>query len=141
MKKLLVTSDAGKNRSYFTVSGKVSKKELNSFYTEVRFSVEGLKPGFSVISDFSDCQLVFLNIIPTFRNIMRYLVTNMVGEMIGIMNKNSLFYKQLQLASMFQEYTLPVFVLSLHTSFLFYSAVVENIPQTVTAYNNSEYHL
>jgi len=111
LKKLQVTSDAGQNRLYFTIAGRINKKELNSFYTEVRFCVEALKPGFSVISDFSDCQLVFLNIIPTFRNIMRYLVTNMVGEIIGVMNKNSLFFKQVQLASMFQGYR-PIYASS-----------------------------
>ena len=111
-KTLTVVPNIGKNRLYFTVSGKVTKKELDSFYTDIRFGVGELKPGFNVISDFSNCQLVFLNIIPTFRKIMKYLVANEAGEMIGIMYKNSLFYKQVKLATIFQGYH-PVYVSSL----------------------------
>ena len=112
MKKLTVVSSADKNRLYFTVAGKITKKDLDSFYTDVRFCVGDLKPGFGIISDFSDCQLVFLNIIPTFRKIMSYLVTNKAGEMVGVMRKNSLFYKQIQLATIFQGYR-PIYASSL----------------------------
>jgi len=112
LKKLTVISDPSKNRLYFTVAGKITKKELGSFYTDIRFCVDELKPGFNVISDFSECQLVFLNIIPTFRKIMSFLITNRAGEMIGIMYKNSLFFKQIQLATIFQGYR-PIYVSSL----------------------------
>lgn len=112
LKKLAVVSDSSKNRLYFTVAGKITKKEMDAFYTDIRFSVEELKSGFTVISDFSECQFVFLSIIPTFRKIMRYLITNGVGEMIGVMPEKSLFYRQIQLASLFQGYR-PMYVSSL----------------------------
>ncbi len=112
MNKLTAVSDTEKNRLRFTVAGKITKKELNSFYTDIRFCIDELKPGFTVISDFSECQLVFLNIIPTFRKIMSYLLSNRAGEMIGVMHKNSLFYKQIQLATVFQGYH-PIYASSL----------------------------
>ncbi len=43
---------------------------------------------------------------------MNYLITNGVGEMIGVMYKKSLFYRQVQLATIFQGYR-PMYVSSI----------------------------
>jgi hypothetical protein len=62
-----VTADRGKNRLYIKLSGKISKDEMNKLYTDVRFSVADLQPGFGVISDFTECSLAHLAGVSTFK--------------------------------------------------------------------------
>ncbi len=112
MSKLDVKADVGKNRLSLTLAGIIHKKELSKLYTELRFCVPDLQPGFEVIADLAGCSLAFLNIIPTFRNIMNYLLSNGAGEMVGIMPSDALIYKQIQLATIFQGYK-PSFVSTL----------------------------
>lgn len=109
MSTLDVKANVGKNRLSFTLAGIIHKKELGKLYTELRFCVPDLQPGFDIIADLSGCTLAFLNIIPTFKNIMNYLLSNGAGEMVGIMPSNALIYKQIQLATIFQGYK-PSFV-------------------------------
>lgn len=95
MEKLRVVADIKKNRLYFTVTGKVTKRGLEKLYTDVRFCIADLKPGFDVISDLSGCTLAALNGIPTFRKIMNYLITNGVGEMVRVIHKNQFIFRQM----------------------------------------------
>ncbi len=87
---LKVKNNIKKNRLYFTFSGKPTKEEMDRLYTDVRFNVSDLKQGFDVISDFSKCELVHLNGIKTFIKIMNYLLVNGVGEVVRVINENSL---------------------------------------------------
>lgn len=108
-----VVIDTNKNRLYFTIAGMVTKKELDSLYTDVRFCVADLKSDYTIISDLSKCKLACLNTIPTFRKIMNYLVLNGTGEMVGVLPGNSLLHRQiLNLGSRFRGYK-PSFALSL----------------------------
>jgi PilZ domain len=107
--KLDVRADVGKNRLSLTVAGIINKKGLGKLYTELRFCVPDLQPGFELIADLSGCTLAFLEIIPTFKNIMNYLLSNGAGEMVGIMPSDALLYKQIKLATIFQGYK-PSFV-------------------------------
>ncbi len=110
---LKVVTNIGKNRLYFTISGKVTQKEVDSFYTEVRFCVADLEPGFDVISDFSECKLAHLGAIPTFRKIMGYLITSGVGEVVRVMPDKCIFCNQImQLAARSQGYN-PICVFTL----------------------------
>jgi hypothetical protein len=112
MHKPKVTADKDRNRLNFTLCGIITKKNLSELYTEVRFCVPDLQAGFDVFSDLSGCTLAFLNIIPTFKNIMNYLLSNGAGEMVCIMTDNTIIYKQIQLATIFQGYK-PSFVSTL----------------------------
>lgn len=112
MSNLAIKADVGKNRLCFTIAGVINKKGLGKFYTELRFCVPDLNPGFVVIADLSGCTLAFLEIIPTFKNIMNYLLSNDAGEMVGIMPSNSLLCTQIKLATIFQGYK-PSFVSTL----------------------------
>ncbi len=110
MEKLQVVTDIKKNRLHFTAAGKVSKKGLEKLYTDVRFCVADLKPGFDVISDLSECTLADLSAIPTFRKIMNYLITNKVGEVVRVMHKNQFIFRQMiNLATRLQGYK-PIIV-------------------------------
>ncbi len=93
---LKVKNNIKKNRLYFTFSGKPTKEEMGKLYTDVRFNVADLKHGFDVISDFSECKLVQLNGINTFIKIMNYLLVNGVGEVVRVINENSLLFTQVR---------------------------------------------
>ena len=113
MEKLHVFSDIKKNRLYFTASGKITKKGLEKLYTDVRFCVADLQPGFDVISDLSECKLAALNGIPTFRKIMNYLITNGVGEVARVISKKQFLFRQMiNLASRTQGFK-PICVTTL----------------------------
>ena len=91
-----VHADIGKNRLYITLKGTITKKETEQIYTDIRFSVADLKPGFNVITDTSDGRLGYLNGIPVFKKIAAYLLANDVGGVVRITNDKSLISKQLR---------------------------------------------
>lgn len=109
---LKVTADRGKNRLNLILANRITKRNLGELYTELRFCVPDLKTGFDVVSDLSNCSFAFLDIIPTFKNILNYLLSNGSGEMVCVLKKNTLIYKQIQLATIFQGYK-PAFVSTL----------------------------
>jgi hypothetical protein len=105
-----VTANIGKNRLYITISGKISKDEMDKLYTNVRFSVADLQPGFGVISDFTECSLAHLAGVSTFKKIMSYLIRNGVGEVVRLINGDSLLFKQfINLSSKMSGY-IPIYV-------------------------------
>jgi hypothetical protein len=107
-----VTVDRGKNRLYIKLSGSISKDEMNKLYTDVRFSVADLQPGFGVISDFTECSLAHLAGVSTFKKIMSYLIRNGVGEVVRLINGDSLLFKQfVNLSSKMSGY-IPIYVSS-----------------------------
>ena len=110
---LKVKADISKNRLYFTIAGQAVKKEMDKLYTDVRFCVADLKPGFDVISDLSECNIGYLSSVPTFRKIMNFLITKEVGEVVRIINGKSLILKQvLNLSSRICGYK-PIYVSTL----------------------------
>jgi hypothetical protein len=110
---LKVKADISKNRLYFTIAGQTVKEDSDKLYTDVRFCVADLKPGFDVISDFSECNIGHLSGVPTFRKIMNFLITKEVGDVIRIINRKSLFFKQvLNLSSRICGYK-PIYVSTL----------------------------
>jgi hypothetical protein len=108
-----VRADVRRNRLYISLPAQVSKKELEKVYTEIRFCVADLKPKFDVVTDLSSCTLAHLNGILVFRKIMDYLAVRQPGEVIRIVGRMSLLFRQLlRFASRFQGYK-PVYVASL----------------------------
>lgn len=95
VKKTSLSTSVKNNRLTLTLLGRVTKKDLESVYTDVRFSVADLRPGFSAIFDLSACQLIFLNGLTVFRRILMYLVTNGVNEVAQVMVGNRLISKQI----------------------------------------------
>lgn len=108
-----VTADIRKNRLYISLAAEVSKKELEKVYTDIRFCVADLKPKFDIITDLSQCTLGHLNGLATYRKIMDYLTVKQPGEVIRVVGKMSLLFKQLiMFATRFQAYK-PVYVATL----------------------------
>ena len=49
--KAKVKTDIKKNRIYITLPSTIVKKDLEKIYSDIRFGVADLKPGFDVITD------------------------------------------------------------------------------------------
>lgn len=111
--KLTATTDLKKNRLYFTVTGEVTRKELDRFYTDVRFCVADLQQGFDLIAIYSDCRLAHLSALPTFKKITNFLITNGVNEVVRILPEKCTFVKQaLNITARMQGYK-PIYASSL----------------------------
>jgi hypothetical protein len=112
MVKAKVRTDIKKNRIYITLPTSINTKELEKIYSEVRFGVADLKPGFDVVTDLTHCSIGHLSAIPTLRKITAFLVAHKVGRVVRIVGNMSLILKQLiSLASKFHCYK-PVYVLT-----------------------------
>ncbi len=108
-----VKADIEKNRLYLNISGNISKAELNRLYTDVRFCVADLQPGFGVISDLSECSLAHLSGVSVYKKIMNYVIINGVGEVVRVINGDSLLFKQvMNLSSIICGY-IPIYVSTL----------------------------
>ncbi|MDR3630207.1 MAG: PilZ domain-containing protein [Desulfocapsaceae bacterium] len=94
--KMNVKANIGKNRLHLTFTGRAVKEDLKKLYTDIRFCVADLTPGFDVISDFSQCSLMHISGISVFRKIMNYLISNGAGEIVRVINRRSLLYKQVR---------------------------------------------
>lgn len=90
-----VRANLKQNRLQITLVGPIAKRELESLYTEIRFCVADLKPGFSVVSDLSQCRIGYLSGISTFMKISDYLGGNGVGVVIRIIKTRALVFRQL----------------------------------------------
>lgn len=105
MQKATVKADIKKNRLYFTIEGRLTKKKLDSLYTDVRFCVADLKPGFDVITDLTKCSFSSLGGLPTFIKIAHYLITNEVGYVVRVVEDGHLIFRQIiNFAEKFQGY-------------------------------------
>ena len=105
-----VTADLKRNRLYITFSSTAKKKDLEKVYTDIRFCVADLKPGFDVITDLTQCTIGHLGGISTLRKIMAFLVVNKVDRVVRIAGKMSLVLKQLLgITAKFQGYQ-PIYV-------------------------------
>lgn len=120
-----VTADLKRNRLIITVSATASQKEAKKIYTDIRFCVADLQPGFDVITDFSGCTLAHLSAIATMRQIMEYLIAKQPGNIIRVVGKNSLVFKQLmQFINKFQSYK-PIYVNTLEEADEFLASLAQ----------------
>jgi len=128
-----VTADLKKNRLIITVSATASTKEAKKIYTDIRFCVADLQPGFDVITDFSRCTLAHLSAISTMRQIMDFLIAKQPGNIIRVVGKGSLVFKQLlQFINKFQSYK-PIYANSLEEA--------EEILTKLTQRDGLRYHI
>ncbi len=100
-----ITANIKKQRLYITLQGIISKKEAEKIYTDIRFCVSDLDPGFSVITDISDCRIGHLSAITTARKIMNFLVEKKVGQIVRVTGQARVIYLQmLKLSDKSQSY-------------------------------------
>ncbi|OQX19144.1 MAG: hypothetical protein BWK76_05355 [Desulfobulbaceae bacterium A2] len=94
-----------KNRLQLTVGGTITEARLDAFYTDIRFGVADLQPGFAVITDLTACNYAHLSCVPAFRKIMHYLLANKVGNVVRVMSQQNLIFRQiLNLTARFHGY-------------------------------------
>lgn len=99
-----------KNRLTITVVDKVTKRHIDSLYTEIRFCVADLKPGFDVITDLSACNLAALSGFPTFRKITNHLIVSKVGRVVRVIDGTKIIKNQLyNITARSQSYNAEVF--------------------------------
>jgi hypothetical protein len=90
---LTVKADVIENRLYFKLSGDFAKEEIDKLYTDVTFLVADLTPGYDVIADFSECDIVQIK-GKSLKRISNYLITNGLGEVVRVIGGDSLLYDQ-----------------------------------------------
>jgi hypothetical protein len=90
-----VVVDAEKNRLNITLTGSISKEEVEKIYADVIICVPELQPGFSVVTDLTKCKLGHLSGIPTFQKIMEFLLENKVGRVVRVVGKAKLIFNQI----------------------------------------------
>ena len=113
MQPAKVRADIKRNRLYITLPAHVTPKELERVYSDIRFNVADLKPGFDVITDLSNCNIGHLSAIAPLRKIMAYLVAQKVGRVVRIVGDMHVILRQLiGWASRYHSYK-PVYVLTL----------------------------
>lgn len=83
-----------KNRLHLAISGNIDSKLLEKLYTEIRFCVADLKPGFQVLSDISQCQLFYITSLPIYKKIISFLIAQRAGEIVRIIKNNNISCKQ-----------------------------------------------
>ena len=99
------TANIKKNILYITIAGNLSKKDLDKLYTDIRFCVADLKPGFDVVNDLTGCTLAALSGIPTFKKITNNLIDNEVGIVVRVVDKRKIIFRQiLNVAAKIQGY-------------------------------------
>lgn len=105
-----VEVDYKNNRLLITICGVINHKDIESIYTEIRFGVADLKPGFAVITDLREGRIGHLKGIPTFHKIAQYLLSKEVGKIIRITNQPHTLFKQVaKLTAKLKGYE-PVYV-------------------------------
>lgn len=99
-----------KNRLTITVAEKITKKSIDSLYTEIRFCVADLKPGFDVITDLSACNLAAVSGVPTFRKITNHLINSKVSRVVRVVDETKIIKKQLfNITARSQSYQAHIF--------------------------------
>jgi hypothetical protein len=88
-------ADIKANRLHVTIAGTIDTRLLEKLYTEIRFCVADLRPGFEVVSDISQCQLLYIAGLPVYKKIIDYLVANRVGEIVRIIHDQYVGCKQI----------------------------------------------
>lgn len=111
--KAKIKTDIKKNRLYITLPTSVNTKELERIYSDIRFGIADLKPGFDVVTDLSNCSVGHLSAVPLLWKITSYLTAHQVGRVVRVVGNMGLILRQLiALSVKFQCYK-PVYVLTM----------------------------
>jgi hypothetical protein len=90
-----VTADIKRNHLIIKLRGEVPKKDTEQIYTDIRFCVADLKPGFSVITDLTEARIGHLSAIGTFKKITAYLTEKQVGQVVRVVGQGKVIFQQL----------------------------------------------
>lgn len=82
------------NRLDIKIAGKIGQKDLGRIYTDLRFGIADLSPGFDVITDLQECTLMFLDGLDSLNKITNFIIRNKANFIVRIINKKQLISKQ-----------------------------------------------
>ena len=105
-----VTANIKLNRLLIRVRGAVSKRDMEQLYTDIRFCVSDLKPGFAVITDLTEARIAHLSAIGTFKKISAFLVEKQVGPIIRVVGQGKVIFQQLSKLTEQEGVYQPVYV-------------------------------
>lgn len=88
-------ADIKKNRLNIAISGQATRRQLEKLYTEIRFCSADLQPGFEVISDISQCTVMYIDSLPVLNKIMNYLASQKPGEVVRVAHNKQISSRQL----------------------------------------------
>ena len=90
-----VSADVKRNRLIIRLFGSVQKRDIERIYTDIRFCVADLKPGFAVITDLTEARIGHLAGIDTFIKITRYLSEKKVGPVVRVVGQAKVIFTQI----------------------------------------------
>jgi hypothetical protein len=90
-----VTADIKRNRLHIKLRGDVPKKDAERLYTDIRFCVADLRPGFAVITDLSEARIGHLSAIDSFKKITNFLAEKQVGPVIRVVGQARIIFQQI----------------------------------------------
>ncbi len=90
-----VSADVKRNRLIIRLFGSVQKRDIERIYTDIRFCVADLKPGFAVITDLTEARIGHLAGINTFIKITRYLSEKKVGPVVRVVGQAKVIFTQI----------------------------------------------
>jgi hypothetical protein len=108
-----VSADIRKNRLYITLAGTIRKKEAENIYTDVRFCVADLQPGFDVVTDLTEARIGHLISLPVFLKIIEYLKASKVGRIVRVVGRGKTIIQQMAKATELVNGYKPIYVASL----------------------------
>lgn len=108
--KSIVTADITQNRLYICLKGTIRGEDIDSIYTDIRFSVADLSPNFDVITDLTDAKIGHLIGLGTFVKISRFLQDRGVNRIIRIAPTQNIIAMQLANVSSILPNYKPVYV-------------------------------
>jgi hypothetical protein len=124
-----VTADVKRNRLIIRLRGSVPRKDIERIYTDLRFCVADLTPGFAVITDLTEARIGHLSGIDTFIKITRYLSEKKVGPVIRVVGQAKVIFNQI--AKLSQQITgyQATYAKSMEEAELILADMTENQPQ------------
>ncbi len=90
-----VSADVKRNRLIIKLHGSVQKRDIERIYTDIRFCVADLTPGFAVITDLTEARIGHLAGIDTFIKITRYLAEKKVGPVVRVVGQAKVIFTQI----------------------------------------------
>lgn len=90
-----VIKDIEKNRLIIKIGEKADKKLITKIFYTIRSMTADLKPGFGIIVDLLECDVLFRNAIPAYKDIIKHFAASKAGEIVRIVDKSNTSYGQI----------------------------------------------
>lgn len=90
-----ISANIKENRLHITLHGTITKEEADRIYTDIRFCVADLQPGFNVITDLTSCRIAHLAALSVSRKIVDFLLSRKVGKIVRVAGQSRIILLQM----------------------------------------------